>query len=79
MAIRQLNIEGRAYCFYNDLINIKKFNSIDLKLDKKSALGYDVYYIGYITKKAQWNVNSVNCPYLMTNKIKGHLEKVDGD
>ena len=26
MAIRQLNIEGRTYYFYNDLINIKNFN-----------------------------------------------------
>ena len=35
MAIRQLNIEGRTYYFYNDLINIKNFNSNNLKLDKK--------------------------------------------
>ena len=51
MAIRQLNIEDRTYYFYNDLINIKNFNSNNLKLDKKSVLGNDVYYIGYITKK----------------------------
>ena len=51
MAIRQLNIEGRTYYFYNDLINIKNFNSNNLKLDKKSALGNDVFYIGYIAKK----------------------------
>ena len=51
MAIRQLNIEGRTYYFYNDLINIKNFNSNNLKLDKKSVLGNDFYYIGYIIKK----------------------------
>ena len=60
MAIRQLNIEGRTYYFYNDLINIKNFNISNLKLDKKGILGKDVYYIGYTTKKTQWNVNSVN-------------------
>ena len=27
MAISQLNIENRTYNFYNDLINIKNFNS----------------------------------------------------
>ena len=53
MAIRQLNIEGRTYYFYNDLINITNFNSNNLKIDKKSILGKDVYYIGYITKKPQ--------------------------
>ena len=79
MAIRQLNIEGRTYYFYNDLINIKNFNSNNLKLDKKNVVGNDVYYICYITKKRQWNVNRVNPLYLMINKTKGHFEEVDGD
>ena len=63
MAIRQLNIQDITCYFYNDLINIKNFNSNNLKLDKKSVLGNDVYYIGYITKKPQWNFNSVNPLY----------------
>ena len=42
-------------------------------------MGNDVYYIGYITKKTQWNVNSVNPLYLMINRIKEHFEEVDGD
>ena len=67
MAIRQLNIEGRTYHFYNDLINIKDFNINNVKLDKKCVLGNDVYYIGYITKKPQWNINTVNPLYLMIN------------
>ena len=79
MAIRQLNIEGRTYYFYNDLINIKKFNSNNLKLDKKSVLGNNVHYIGYISKKPQWNFNIVNPLYLMINRIKGHFEEKDGD
>ena len=53
MAIRQLNIEGRTYYFYNDLIIIKNFNINKLKLDKRGVLSNDVYYIGYITKKPQ--------------------------
>ena len=79
MAIRQLNTKGRTYHFYNNLINIKNFSSNNLKLDKKSALDNDIYYIGYITKKPQWNINSVNPLYLMIKKIKGHFEEVDGD
>ena len=51
MAIRHLNIEGRTYYFYNDLINIKNFNINNLKLHKKGVLGNYVYYIGYVTKK----------------------------
>ena len=79
MAITQLNIEGKKYYFYDDLINIKKFNSNNLKLDKKGVLGNDIYYIGYITKKPLYNISSVNPLYLMINKIKGHFEEVDGD
>ena len=79
MDIRQLNIKGRTYYFYNDLINMNNFNINNLKVDKKGVLGNDVYYIGYITKKPQWNVNSVNPLYLMINRIKGHFEEVDGD
>ena len=51
MAIRQLNIKGRTYYLYNDLINIKNFNINNLKLDKKGVLGNDVYCISYLTKK----------------------------
>ena len=34
--IKQINIKNRTYYFYNDMINIKKFNSNLLKLDEKS-------------------------------------------
>ena len=79
MAIRQLNIKSKTYYFYNDLINIKNFNNNKLKLDKKGVLGNGVYYIGYITKKTQWHVFSVNPLYLMINKIKCHFEELDGE
>ena len=79
MAIKQPNIKNKTYYFYNDLLNIKNFNIIKLKIDKKGVLGNDVYYIGYITKKPQWHVFSVNPLYLMINKIKGHFEEVDAD
>ena len=38
-----------------------------------------ICYIGYITKKPQLNVNSVNPLYLMIDKIEGHFEEVDGN
>ena len=79
MAIRQRNIKSKTYYFDNDLINIKNFNNNKLKLYKKGVLGNNVYYIGYITKKPHWNVNSVNPLYLMISRIKGYFEEVDGD
>ena len=50
MTTKQIDMKNKTYYFYNDLINIKNFNSNNLNLDKKSVLGNDVYYIGYITK-----------------------------
>ena len=74
LTTRQMNIKNRTYYFYNDLINIKDFNSRLLKLDKKTSLGLDIYYIGYITKKTEWKINSVNSLYLMINRIDGFIE-----
>ena len=34
--IKQANIKSHIYYFFNDLINIKVFDSIVLKIDKKS-------------------------------------------
>ena len=42
---KQMNIKNRTYYFYNDLINIKDFDSKLLKLDKKTSMYIDIYYI----------------------------------
>ena len=75
MTTRQLNIKNRSYYFYNDLINILNFEASNLKLDKKSSLGLDVYYIDYVDKKPEWNINSVNPLYLMINRFYGYIEQ----
>ena len=38
-----------------------------------------IYYIGYVTKKLEYNVNSVNPLYLMINRIDGFVEEKNGD
>ena len=52
--IRQINIKNRTYHFYGDIINLKKFNSNLLKIDKKSCKNISTYNIGYITIKKNW-------------------------
>ena len=49
--VKQKDIKNRTYYFYNDMINIKKFDSNLLKIDKKSYKNIDIYNIGYITIK----------------------------
>ena len=64
--VKQIDIKNRTYYFYNDMINIKKFDSNLLKIDKKSYKDIGIYNIGYITiKKIDdcKNINSVNLLY----------------
>ena len=78
MITKQLNIKNRTYYFWNDLINIKDFDPTLLKLDKKSSIGANIYYIGYITKKSEYNINSVNSLYLVVGEIDGFIEEENG-
>ena len=63
---KQMNIKNRTYYFYNDLIKLFDFDPNMLKLDKKKHLkGINIYYIGYVTKKEEYKINSVNPLYLL--------------
>ena len=62
-----MNIKSRTYYFYND----PKL----LKLDKKSYKNIDIYYIGYITKKDEYKINSLNPLYLFVHRIDGFIEE----
>ena len=49
--VKQINIKNRTYYFYNDMINLKNFESNLLKIDRKSYKNIGIYNIGYITNK----------------------------
>ena len=59
-------------------MNIKNFDPALLKLDKKSSIGANIYYIGYVTKKPEYNINSVNPLHLIIGEIDGFIEEEDG-
>ena len=76
--IKQINIKHLIYYFYNDIINLKKFESKLLKIDKKSYKNIDIYNIGYIIIKKIGdceNISSVNPLHLLVNHAKGYIEK----
>ena len=76
--VKQIDIKNRTYYFYNDIINIKKFDSNLLKIDKKSYKDIGIYNIGYITiKKIDdcENIYSVNPLYLLINHANGYIEE----
>ena len=63
---KQINVKNQTYYFYNDITDIKRFDSNMLKLDKKTYKNLDIYNIGYIPKKkigSGYDINSVNPLY----------------
>ena len=78
--VKQIDIKNRTYYFYNDMINIKKFDSNLLKIDKKSYKDIGIYNIGYITiKKIDdcENIYSVNPLYLRITHANGYIEEIN--
>ena len=75
---KQLNIKNRTYYFWNDLINLKDFDPKLLKLDKKSPMDISIYYIGYVKKMPECNINSVNPLYLLIGELDGFIEEKEG-
>ena len=42
-------------------------------------LNHGVYYIGYVTKNPEYDINRVNPLYLLINRVNGHFEEKDRD
>ena len=75
--VNQIDIKNRTYYFYNDMTDIKKFDSNLLKIDKKSYEDIGIYNIGYITIKKiddYENIYSVNPLYLTITHASGYIE-----
>ena len=75
--IKEINIKNRTYYFFDDMINIKNFDSNLLKIDKKLYKNIDIYYIGYITMKDSdyVKINSVKPLYLIIGEADGYIKK----
>ena len=80
-SIKQINIKNCTYYFFNHMINIKKFGSSLLKIDKKSYKNINIYYVGHITKKDVNNVNihSVNSLYFIIDKADKYTKESHGN
>ena len=79
MTTRQLNIKNGTHYFYNDLINVLNFEASSLKLGRKTWKDIDIYHIGYVDKKPDWNVNSVNPLYLLISRVYGYVSENNGN
>ena len=71
-------IKNRTYYFYNDIIDIEKFDSSLLKIDKKSYKDIGIFNNGYIAIKKIGdckNIYIVNPLYLRTTHASGYIEE----
>ena len=75
---KEINVKNRTYYFYNYIIELKTFDSKNLKLDKKTHKDLDIYNMGYIAIKKIcdcYDVNSVNPLYLRIDNASGYIEE----
>ena len=79
MAIKSLKIKSKSYYYWHDTIFIDDFNIKFFKIAKReSRAGIDIYYIGYVVNKLEYDINSVKHLYLSVKSLLGSVEKIDG-
>ena len=79
MVIKSLKIKKQSYYYWNDVIFIDNFDIKLFKIAKReSRIGVDIYYIGYVVNKLEYDINSVKPLYLSVKSLLGSVEKIDG-
>ena len=76
--VKSLEIKNTSYCFYDDIVHADEFDKSLIKVNKReSRIGADIYYIGYIVNKPQYNSNSVNPLHLSLKDVTCTVEKME--
>ena len=76
---KDINIKNHAYYFFDDIINTKNFDQINIKIDEKLYKNILIYYTGYVTiKNSKYvKINNVNPLYLIFIKVNRYFEKIN--
>ena len=80
--IKEINIKNRTCYAFDNVINIKNFDSKLLEIEKKShTKNISIYYMGYITMKDSdyIKLNNVNPFYLIIGEVDGYFEEINGN
>ena len=48
---KYISVENHTYYFFDDIINIKKFDPNNIKIEEKSYKNILIYYIEHVTIK----------------------------
>ena len=78
---QNIDVKDPKYYFFNDIINMKNFDSTNIKIDEKSYKNILIYYIRYVTIKDSKYVKvySVHPLYLIFKKVNQYFEQINGN
>ena len=77
--VKELKIKNQTYHYFNDIIDIKDFQSNLLTIDYEDI---DIYYIGFIMIKKFGdceNIHSVNPLYFLIYSATGYFKEKNGE
>ena len=78
IVVESLKIKNKYY-FWDDMVYLDDFNVKLVKVVRRESLiGVDIYYIGYVVNKPQYDIKSVNPLYLIVKNLFGRVEKIEG-
>ena len=61
------------------MVYLDDFNVDLIKVvSQESRIDVDIYYIGCVVNKPQYNINSMNPLYLIVRHLFGRIEKIQG-
>ena len=72
--IKDINRKNRTYYFFNDIINIKRFDSNNIKIDKNSYKNILIWHIMTIKDSKFVKINNVNLLYITLDKVNEYFE-----
>ena len=75
MDIKSLEIKTKTNYNWDDIVYINDFDVNTLEIIKReSKIGVNIYYIGYVLK-LNYDYNTINPLYFVTNRLIGYIEK----
>ena len=78
IVVESLKIKNKSYYFWDDMVYLDDFNVKLVKVFRReSRIGVDIYYIGYVVNKPQYDINSVDPLYLIDKQLFGRIEKIE--
>ena len=70
-------LESKSYYFWDDMVYLDDFDMKLVKIVRREPrIGVDIYYIGYVVNKPQYDIKSVNPLYLIIKHLFDRVEKI---